>query len=178
MKILRVARADLDNVGVFRHQFRVVFGKQFGDDGQTGCLARFGQQLQPPFAQSLKFVRRRARFECAAAENRGAGGLHGFGGGEQLLLAFHRAWAGHDLNFSSADHNAPRVDRGVGRVRLAADELETLLHRHDALHHLRKQRDQAFEAQQVRAFGDERQGELVALAAQPDAVVQAHRTLL
>ena len=80
-----------------------------------------------------------------AAKDRGASGLHRLGSGEQLPLAFHRTRAGHDLNFPAPDHNAAHVDGGIGRVRLAADQFEALLHRHHAFHGLRKLRDEIFQ---------------------------------
>ena len=123
----------------------MVFREQFGDDGQTGFLARFGQQLQASFSQALKFIGRRAGFECATAQDGGAGRLHGPGRVEQLLLALDRAGAGHDLDLPSADHHATRCNRGIGRVRLAADQLEAFLDRNDALDRLRELRDQALE---------------------------------
>ncbi len=69
LEILGIARADLDDVGVFGHQFGVAFGKQFGDDGQPGFAAGFGQQFQPLFAQALEFIGGGAGFESAAAQD-------------------------------------------------------------------------------------------------------------
>ena len=51
LKILRVARANLNDVRVFGHQFGVLLGKQFGDDRQPRFAARLGQKLQSLDAQ-------------------------------------------------------------------------------------------------------------------------------
>jgi hypothetical protein len=132
-------------MSVYSATIGVVFGKQFGDDGQTGFLACLRQQLQPLLAESLEFVGRRARLERAAAQEGRPGGLHGLGGGQQLFLAFDRARPGHDVELFAADDVFADADGGIGRMRLAADELVTLLDGHDALNGLGKLRDQRFE---------------------------------
>ena len=93
LEILRIARADLDDVRVFRNEVRVRFGKQFGDDRQAGFLARFGQEFEPLLAEALEFVGGSARFERAAAQDGGTGGFYGFGGFQQLHFALDRARA-------------------------------------------------------------------------------------
>ncbi len=84
-------------------------------------------------SEALKFIRRRARLEGATAQDGRARFPHRMRRGQQLLLALDRARARHDLKPGAADdHAVAQGDRGVGRVRLAADELEALLDGRDA----------------------------------------------
>ena len=132
LEVLRVARADLDDVRVFGDEIGVLFGKQFGDDGQASFSPRLVEQLQSFLAQTLEFVRRGARFERAAAQDGGAGFLDGDRGGENLFLAFDRARPRHHMEFPAADELVLDFDGGIGRVRLATDELESFLYGVDA----------------------------------------------
>ena len=67
-KILHVAGADLDDVGVFFDQIEGFVVDGFGDDAQAVLFANLGQNLQAVIAEALKAVRRSARLVGAAAE--------------------------------------------------------------------------------------------------------------
>ena len=51
-KFWRIARADLDDVGIFGDHIGVGFGKQFGDDGQAGLRAALWRAASGPFRPS------------------------------------------------------------------------------------------------------------------------------
>ena len=60
-EILHVAGADLQDVGMARHDFDIRRGEHIGHDRQPVLRACFGQQLQALEAQALEAVRRGAR---------------------------------------------------------------------------------------------------------------------
>jgi hypothetical protein len=136
-EILRVARADLEDVGVLRDQFHVALGEHFGDDAEVVFLARHLEELEPFLGQALEFVGRGAGLEGAAAQERGALRLDRLGGGHELFLALDRAGAGHEADrLAAADFLAVDLDDGIlflALLHLAADELVALLHTVDVL---------------------------------------------
>src|SRR5262245_52072697 len=71
-EILHIARSDLQNVSVFRHQFDVLRVENLGDDFQTCALAGLGKELQPFYGESLEVIGRSAWLVGAAAKNPGA----------------------------------------------------------------------------------------------------------
>ena len=71
-KVLHVARADLQAIGVFLDQVKIARVHDFGDDRQAGFAPGFGQETEPILAQPLEAVGRSPRFESAAAQNIGA----------------------------------------------------------------------------------------------------------
>ena len=127
LEVLRVAGADLEDVGVFGHEVGVVLGEQFGDDGQAGFAAGFGEEFEAFFAETLEFVGGCPGFEGATPEDGGSGGVDGDGGAEQLVFAFDGAGAGHDLEFTAADDDPTGGDGGVGGVGFPADQFVFLL---------------------------------------------------
>jgi hypothetical protein len=72
-KILHVAGADLDYVGILVDQVERFVIDGFGHDKQAEAVADFRHDLQSFFAQSLKRIGRGARFVGAAAEELGSG---------------------------------------------------------------------------------------------------------
>ena len=72
-EVLHVARADLQDVGVFRDEIDVAIAHDFGDDAEAGGVSRLLQELQAVLFQALEIVGRGARLERAAAEELGAG---------------------------------------------------------------------------------------------------------
>ena len=67
---------------------------------------RLAQQLQAFLFHALEIVGRRARLERAAAQHPGAGRGHALGRLHDLLLALHRARAGHHDELVAADLDA------------------------------------------------------------------------
>ncbi len=92
-KILHVARADLDAVGVIFDQIECLDVDGFGDDAEPGGLASFGQQLQSLFGESLKRVGRSSRLVGAAAQQLGSRGFDDARRFKNLLAAFDRTRA-------------------------------------------------------------------------------------
>src|SRR5207245_9637028 len=67
-EILHVARANLDDVGVFFDELERFVVDSFGDDAETMLGAHFRENLEAAFAESLKAVRGSTRFVSAAAK--------------------------------------------------------------------------------------------------------------
>ena len=85
--------------------FDVAGVDDLGDDGQAGGLADVGEDLEALHAEALEGVRRGARLERAAAQQRGAGGLGHLGGLEGLLGRLDRARAGDEGEGVRADRH-------------------------------------------------------------------------
>ena len=134
-KILRVARADLQDVGVLGDELHVALGQHLGDDAQVVFLGRHLQQPQALLGQALELIGRGAGLERAAAQEGRAAGLDRLGGGHELLLALDRAGAGHVAElFPGADLLPVDLDDGVlAFAGLAADQLVALLDPVDVL---------------------------------------------
>ncbi len=71
-EVLHVARADLDDVDKFHEQLKLGRVGDFGNNRQAGRLAGSLHVHQAFGFQSLERIRRGARFERAAAQQRGA----------------------------------------------------------------------------------------------------------
>ena len=100
-----VAGADLQHVGVLGDDLDVARVDDLGDDRQPGDLADVGEDLQALHAQALEGVRRGARLERAAAQQRGAGGLGHLGRLERLLGCLDRARTGDEGERVRADRD-------------------------------------------------------------------------
>ena len=134
-EILRVARADLQDVGVLGDQVHVTLGEHLGHDAEVIFLRSLLQELEPFLGQALEFIRRGAGLERAAAQEGRTLCLDRLGRGHELLLALDRAGAGHEAQrLPGADFlAADRDDRILALLRLAADQLVALLHAMDVL---------------------------------------------
>ena len=128
-EVLGVAGADLEHVGVLRHQVHVCRGQHLGDHRQPGGLTRFGEVAQPVEAEPAKRVRRRARLEGASAEHARARVRHIPRGREHLLAALDGARSGDDDEGSVAEADAGDIDHGWLRMPLPRDLLVRLAHR-------------------------------------------------
>ena len=67
-KVLHVAGADLDDVGIFLDEVERFVVDGFGDDAETELLANLGKNFQAGETEALKRVRRGAGLVGAAAE--------------------------------------------------------------------------------------------------------------
>ena len=67
-KILHVARADLDHVGVFFDEVEAFVVDGFGDDAEAELFADLRENFQAVFAEALKTVGGSARLVSAAAK--------------------------------------------------------------------------------------------------------------
>src|SRR5215470_11410561 len=74
-EILHVARADLNDIGVFFHEVERFVVDGLGDDAIAKFVAHLGQNFQARFAESLKTIRGGAWFVGAAAEEAYTRGL-------------------------------------------------------------------------------------------------------
>ena len=91
--------------------------------GMPHLVAHLGQDAQPVHAEPLERVRRRARLERAAAQQRGAGALGQPGGLERLLGRLDRARAGDEGERVRADRHPADPDRGAAGVVLRGHQL-------------------------------------------------------
>src|ERR1700694_1259335 len=74
-KILHVARADLDDVGVFFDEVEAFVVDGFGDDAEAKLFADLHENFQAGFAETLEAVRGSAGLVSAAAKEPRAGFL-------------------------------------------------------------------------------------------------------
>ena len=122
-EVLHVARADLQDVGVFGDQVDVAVAHDLGDDSETGGFTRFGEQFQAFAFHALEIVGRSAGLKRAAAQDGGAGRGDGFGRFHDLLFAFDGAGAGHGDELIAANFGAADFDDGPLFAEFFADEL-------------------------------------------------------
>ena len=105
----------------------------FGDDRQTRLRLGRAQDAEAFFAHPLEAVRRGARLERAAAQDRRARSAHRARRGSHLVGGFHRARSRHDDEVLPADLDPVDLDDRVVRLELAADHLVGLADRDDLL---------------------------------------------
>ena len=136
LKVLHVARADLDHIhpGVHKQRDMLVV-HQLGHDG----LARRGagglQQFQPLGPQALETVGAGARLERAAAQNAGPGRLHPLCDAHDLVAPLHAARARHHGKVPAADLVPGHVHHRVVGVELAVGLFVRLADAAAGLHH-------------------------------------------
>ena len=104
-KVLHVASADLDYVGVFLDKVERFIVDGFGDDAETELLANFGENFEAGETEALEGVGRSAWFVRATPEEMDAGGLELLGDGETLLFGFDGAGAGNHGDVFAADED-------------------------------------------------------------------------
>ena len=125
-KILHVACADLDDVGVFIDEVERFVVDGFGDDAKTVGVADFSEDFEASFAQTLKAVRRSARLVGASTKEADAGGLELRGGGQALLFGFDSAGSSNHGEMRSTDEDVSRgsgnADNGVFLLNVATDQ--------------------------------------------------------
>src|ERR1700687_1120427 len=102
-KILHVARADLDDVGVFFDEVEAFVVDGFGDDAEAKLFADLHENFQAGFAETLEAVRGSAGLVSAAAKEPRAGFLDALSDGQALLFGFDGAGAGGEGNVLAAD---------------------------------------------------------------------------
>ena len=125
IKVLHVARADLNEVDVFKKR-QVVRAHDFRDDGKPRFLSGDLQKLDALSLESLKIIGRGAGLERAAAQHVCARGLHGLGDRNDLLLGFDRAGTCDHAEVAAADLHVAHLNDHVVRVELAVAALERL----------------------------------------------------
>ncbi len=134
-KILHVARADLDDVGVFLDEVERFIVNRFGDDAKAVGGANFRKNFEAVFAEALETVGRSAGLVGAAAEEPHAGFFEAFGDGKALLFGFDGAGAGDERDLIAADDDVAggRGDSqdSVFLLGVAADEFVGFADRRD-----------------------------------------------
>jgi hypothetical protein len=110
--VLHVAGADLEDVGVFADECDLVDGHDFGDDGEAGLFAGFGEDFEAFFAEALEFVGGGARFEGSAAQCGCARFFDFMRTLQQLLAGFDGAGAGDEADFFAAGGGAEGAAEG------------------------------------------------------------------
>ena len=75
LEVLRIAGADLQNIGGSGDEIDITFGQDFGDDTEAGFRTGFGQKFKTFRPETLELVGGGAGFESAATEDGGAGGF-------------------------------------------------------------------------------------------------------
>src|SRR5260370_22839980 len=91
--MLRVGRADLDDVGICLDEVERFVVNGFGEDAEAVSGANFRKNLEALLAETLVAVGRSAGLVSAAAEEARAGFFDAFGDGEALLFGFNGARA-------------------------------------------------------------------------------------
>ncbi len=113
IKVLGVAGADLECVGVFVDEFYVAGVHDFGDDGEACFFAGVGEHLEAFFTEAGEVVGGCAWFECSAAEEACAGGFDGAGCLKEGVVLFNAAGAACDHYFVSTDDKIANFDAGA-----------------------------------------------------------------
>src|SRR5207247_9290359 len=86
----------------------------------------FGEEPQAVLFQTLKVVRRGARFICSAAQHGRPGVMYSPGGFQDLLPAFYRAGTGNHNELVASENYIPHGNRGLFLLQLPPHEFEGL----------------------------------------------------
>ncbi len=126
-KVLHVAGADLDHVGVFLDEVERFVVDGFGDDAETELLANFSEDFQAGEPEALEGVGRGAWLVGATSEEMDARGMELLGHGYTLLFGFYRAGAGNHGDVLAADEDLTggrrNFDDGIFFFDIAGDQL-------------------------------------------------------
>ena len=134
-KILHIPRADLEAVRVFLDHFEVLRVHDLGDDRQARDLARFGKELQPFDAQSLKTVGRSAWLERTAAQDFRAAFFDRLRDPRDLLARLHGARTAHHDDFVPTHFHPADFHRArVATAKFASHKLVRLQHGRRTFH--------------------------------------------
>ena len=140
-EILHVARANLDDVGVFFDQIERFIVDRLRDDPEAVSGAHFRKNLEAVFPEPLKAVRGSAGFVSATAKKPRAGFLDAFGDGQALFLSLHGAGACHQGHVLASNNDVARrcgdAQNGVFFLGVAANQLVRLADR-NAFHNAGK----------------------------------------
>src|ERR1051326_3011003 len=121
--ILHVARADLQDVGVFGQERDLRLIHDLADDEQVVAIGRRAHHFEAVFAEPLKAVRRTAGFECAPSDDAGAVACDDFSGLLDLITVLDAAGTGHDNHLAVADLDVTYLDDRPAGTEVAAGQL-------------------------------------------------------
>src|ERR1700728_125297 len=124
-KILHVARADLNHVGILLHQVERLVVDSFGDDLHAKLLADFCHDPQAFLFQALKRVRRSAGLVRAPAKELRSGTGDALGDRKRLVVILDGARPRNNRQSRAADGgiSAGETDDRVVLLDIAADQL-------------------------------------------------------
>jgi len=125
-EVLHVARADLDDVGVFLDEIEGFVIDGLRDDAEAELLADLGEDFEAGEAESLEGVGRSPGLVRASAEKARARGFQAFGDGEALRFGFDGAGAGDKSEVGTSGEDVSGrsgdADDGVFFFDIAGDE--------------------------------------------------------
>ena len=125
-EVLHVARADLDDVGVFLDEIEGFVVDGLGDDAEAELLADLGEDFEAGETESLEGVGRSPGLVRASAEKARARGFQAFGDGEALRFGFDGAGAGDKSEVGTSGEDVSGrsgdADDGVFFFDIAGDE--------------------------------------------------------
>ena len=123
--VLHVARAHPEDVDVIQHHIDLALVHDLAGDEHAILVGHLAGDLQAFLAQALEFVRRGTRLVGHAAQDLDAARSQRRRRLIHLLVAFHRARAGNELEFAAADrgHAVRQRDDSllIGGLALHAD---------------------------------------------------------
>src|ERR1035437_6613101 len=122
VEVLHIARADLNDVGVFREQRDLRLVHDFADHQQAVAVGGGAEHFESLGAEALELIRRTAGLERPAADHAGAGAGGQFGALLDLVAILHAARAGHDNYRVAADGERADAHDGAAGPEPAAGE--------------------------------------------------------
>ena len=133
-KVLHVAGADLDHVGIAFDELDAARVHHLGHDRHAVLVTHVAENLEPLFAHALVGVGAGARLEGSAPQDVGAGGADGAGDRVQPFGVFDGAGAGDHRQVTPADFHASHVDDARLGMCLGAGQLIGGQHADDVYH--------------------------------------------
>ena len=180
-EVLRVARADLEHVGVLGDHLDIGGGQDLGHDRQPRLGARIGEVAEAVEPEAAEGIRRGPRLEGAAAEHRGSCGRDLARGRQHLLAGLDRTRTGDHDEGPVTKSDAGDIDHGGLRMPLPRHLLVRLAHR-DRVDDTRQIADRVTDRARVAAEDSDREavdaGELDRLEAPLADVLDDVRDLL
>src|ERR1035437_4963387 len=122
VEVLHIARADLNDVGVFREQRDLRLVHDFADHQQAVAVGGGAEHLKTLAAEALELIRRTAGLEGSAADHAGAGAGGQLGALLARVAILHAARAGHDNYRVAADGERADAHDGAAGPEPAAGE--------------------------------------------------------
>ena len=139
MEILHIARSDLQEISVLRHEFNIVLVYDLSYYAQTGSITHIAKNLQPLKAEPLKVIGTRTRLECASTQKLSACFLDLDRNIVELIIALHGAGSRHDGELLTANGEPCHVHNRIRWMEVTADQLVLFCNTNrflNSLHHI------------------------------------------
>ena len=139
MEILHIARTDLNQIGIFRHDLDIVLIDNLSDDAQPRLISDIAENFESLKPEALEIIRTRTWLERAAAQELCTGFLDLYRNIVDLLIALHRAGPRHDRQLFPSDGEARHVHNTVRRMKVSADQFILLCNTNcflNTIHHV------------------------------------------